>query len=119
MSDLNMGTIYDYNKAAMLTEKPLKGLKLSNKITEIKKYFASHKIYFMLLCHERRDYTIFRINSFAGPENGARELELLLKERGDILAIDEAPGGYEIWVRIDDEAFAYYLFPYDSAVIEV
>ena len=27
-------------------------------------------------------------------------------------------GNFEIWLRIEGEAFAYYLFPYDQAVID-
>ena len=31
---------------------------------------------------------------------------------------DEKENAYEIWLKIDGEAFAYYLFPYDAGVIE-
>ena len=48
------------------------------------------------------------------------ELHLLnyMENRGEVLSVDEAPGNaYEIWIRNDQGVFAYYLFPYDEAVI--
>ena len=52
------------------------------------------------------------------------EILPLLKEclmnRGEVLEIEkvEETNAFEIWLRIDDEPFCYYLFPYDEAIIE-
>lgn len=44
-----------------------------------------------------------------------------LKNRGSIRGIDltQAKDAMEIWLVIDDDAYVYYFFPYDAAVIEV
>ena len=44
---------------------------------------------------------------------------LCLKDRGDILAIDENEDkAWEIWLNINNQPYCYYLFRYDEAVIE-
>ena len=44
-----------------------------------------------------------------------------LKNRGEIRGIDLTKGkdAIEIWLIIEDEAYCYYFFPYDAAIIEV
>ena len=44
-----------------------------------------------------------------------------LKNRGEIRGIDitKDKGAIEIWLVINEEAYCYYFFPYDAAVIEV
>ena len=72
----------------------------------------------MLLCHDRRDYTIFHTTV---PENSVyKDLEECLVNRGLIYGIDktEDEGAIEIWLMIDDEPYCYYFFPYENAVVE-
>lgn len=119
MSEVSLGSMYDLNKNLMQQEKALSPVKITNKIKELIPYFSKGK-YFMLLCHERRDYTIFQVknDTYQSPILAAKELKDCLKNRGEILAIDPAEGGaYEIWIRNLEGCFAYYLFPYDEAVI--
>lgn len=59
------------------------------------------------------------------PAIAAKECLGCCTDRGEILSIEEQPdGNYEFWIRIKDNdnktenVFAYYLFPYDNAVIE-
>lgn len=121
MSEVNMGTLYDANKSAMANYPKMDRATLKDKLKEIEKYFKKDDIVFhMLLCHERRDYTVFMLRS--GDSNCIEEAVSALKDcmvnRGTILEIEEQPdGAYEIWLRIDDEAFCYYLFPYGQGVI--
>ena len=76
----------------------------------------------MLLCNDRKDYTIFRR---ASTNNVGTELiniliDECLKNRGKTKSIEltEAKDAIEIWLSIDEESYCYYFFPYDTAVIQ-
>jgi hypothetical protein len=80
----------------------------------------------MLLCNERKDYTLFRFlhsldDIIPDTQYAGAELILCLKNRGDIYSIANTEDGIalEIWLSIDDEIYCYYLFPYDEGVIEI
>lgn len=127
MAEVNLGNLYDFNKEAMKNEKPLDPIQFNTKVAEIvEKMFTKceryDQHYWMLLCHDRRDYTLFNIVASEEANTIAEELKPTLHNRGYILAIDEQPdGAWEIWVRDFDtqENFAYYLFQYDNGVIEI
>lgn len=120
MSEVSLGTVYDINKNLMQHEKKLSSPALANKIKHVKKFFEEGKEYFMLLCHDLRDYTVFRLSNKESAEKAAQELKECLLVRGEVLAIDkESNGGMEIWIKNNEGAFCYYLFPYDNAIIEV
>lgn len=78
--------------------------------------------YFMLLCKDRSDYTLFNI---IDSNFDIQELKEALKDcftnRGDVYDIhyEKNTDAYEIWLKIEDEFYAYYLFPYDIGVIEI
>ena len=118
MSDVSLGTLYDVNKNMMQNEKKLSTNALNKKIKEMTAFFTRGK-YFMLLCHEQRDYTVFQLATEESKVKTAlEELKLCLTNRGEVLSVDEAPGdAYEIWIRNDEGSFVYYLFHYDEAVI--
>lgn len=117
MSDVSLGTVYDINKNLMQSEKRLSNNALNKKLKEITRFFTKGK-YFMLLCHELRDYTVFQLTTEDKAKLASEELKVCMENRGEVLSVDEAPGNaYEIWIRNDQGAFAYYLFPYDEAVI--
>lgn len=122
---MEAGTLYDMNKQIMQQiGEPLKDLQLASIQMKLEDWF-NWQIdgYAMLLCHERRDYTLFHLYQKANknpPAVAARELMLCLKNRGEILSIEEDSNkAWEIWLRIDDESYCYYLFNYDEGVIEV
>ena len=54
------------------------------------------------------------------PAIAAKECIGCCTDRGELLSVEEQPdGNFEFWIRMDDgTAHAYYLFPYDNAVIE-
>ena len=122
--DIDLGaTVYDANKQLVKqTEKKLNHLELAVRQTDLEKYFENNKKYHMLLCHERRDYTVFNLdeNSITSPMMAASETIGCCTDRGEILSIEKTDDdiAFEIWVSIDDEPYCYYLFPYDEAVIE-
>ena len=78
--------------------------------------------YAMLLCHERRDYTIFHLYEKQNPNPpavAAAELLTCLTNRGEVLSIDPTQDqAWEIWLKINNVPYCYYLFRYDNAVIE-
>ena len=124
--NITMGTLYDMNKQLMTqTAKPLSPMELVPIQYKLSEWFNWEiDCYAMLLCHERRDYTVFRLygdppmNSDP-PAVATNELLSLLTDRGEILAIDETEDkAWEIWLKINEEPYCYYLFNYDNAVIE-
>ena len=127
MAELNMGTLYDANKQLMSNKqlfKPMNHLEIAAAQIKIEDFFNRKcDSYGMLYCKDRSDFTIFHMYENQNPNPpaiAAKECLGCCIDRGDILSIEEQPdGNFEIWLRIDDEPFAYYLFPYDNAVIEV
>ena len=128
-----MGTVYDLNK--QLVEKEEKALS-NSKLREKKKTIISFAekckdVYFMLLCNERKDYTVFRKgfydeDIYTDDEHQLDEIVNILVDecmmnRGEIRGIDltKDKDAIEIWLIIEDEAYCYYFFPYDAAIIEV
>lgn len=121
MGEVSLGTVYDINKNLMKNEKKLSSPALTNKLKKVTQFFKEGQMYYMLLCHEMRDYTIFRIiDSQSSAEKATQELKECLLNRGEVLSLDkEENGAFEIWIKNNNEAFCYYLFPYDNAIIEV
>ena len=122
--EASLGTLYDMNKQLISqTAKPLNHLELAAVQGKIEDWFNwIIDTYAMLLCHERRGYTVFHLYEKENenpPAIAAKELMLCLKDRGDILAIDENEDkAWEIWLNINNQPYCYYLFRYDEAVIE-
>ena len=127
MAELSMGTLYDANKQLMRNKehfKPLTHLQLAAAQLKISEFFNMKcDCYGMLYCKERSDITIFHMYENQNPDPpalAAKECLGCCTDRGEVLSIEEQPdGNFEIWIRIEDEPYAYYLFPYDRAVIEV
>lgn len=124
-SDISIGTLYDLNKTMVEQGKKLSTTALENKKGDIIRFLAStENQYYMLLCHEKRDYTIFRLTK-KELENRTEIANILIDEclvnRGDVKGIDltKDKGAIEIWLSIDGEAYVYYFFPYDSALVEI
>ncbi len=127
MAELDLGTLYDFNKEAMKNEKPLdpimfntKTQKVAEEIWELMEDCGDQ--YWMLLCHDRRDYTLFNILGAVDADPIVKELRPTLLNRGYVLSIDKQPDdAWEIWIRDveTEENFAYYLFQYDQGVIEI
>lgn len=132
--NIELGTLYDINKT--IVERNIKLLsqeEIQNKKNIIVDFINnSQNTYYMLLCNERKDYTIFhrrydnKIEQFldnAGTNEETLEKILIdecLPNRGGIKSIEltEDKNAIEIWLSIDEESFVYYFFPYDAAIIE-
>lgn len=123
MSEVAMGTLYELNKSAMRASKTLdirETIKEQDK--ELFNFFATNK-FAMLLCNEQKDYTVFAMISNQSRENqvatAKEELYTCLSNRGELLSFEKTEDGiaFEIWLRINEEIFVYYLFPYNEAVL--
>lgn len=136
--DLTMGNLYDVNKNIMAEYgHELTHMELPQKQEMLKDWFNKNvNNYAMMLCHDRRDYTVFHL----GPINtcyatAAKEVIDCCKNRGAIYSIDltDNKDAIEIWIKIEnkftkkknskeenpgEDFYCFYLFPYDEAVIE-
>ena len=113
-------SLYEYSKQVVANEVPMDPILFNKKMIEVSMDMVEHT-YMMLLCHDRRDYTIFHITN-TDKKIAAKEISETLCNRGKILLVDkQKDGSWEIWIRdsLTDENFAYYLFPYDDGVVEV
>ena len=113
-------SLYEYSKQVVANEVPMDPILFNQKMIEVSMDMVEHT-YMMLLCHDRRDYTIFHIAN-ADKKIAAKEISETLYNRGKILLVDkQKDGSWEIWIRdsLTNENFAYYLFPYDDGVVEV
>ena len=124
--DVSLGTLYDFNKQIILKQGKLSKYGIEAAMSELEEWF-NWQIdgYAMLLCRERYDFTVFHLyeNQNSDPSKIAvTELIDLLKNRGKILSIEKDSNvmnnAWEIWLEIDEEAFAYYLFNCDDWVIQ-
>ena len=125
-NNIALGTLYDFNKQALLNETKFNKKEIEKAKLKIEDWF-NWQIdgYAMLLCRERYDFTIFHLYEKQN-ENpckiAASELIDLLKSRGKIISIEKDSNvmnnAWEIWLEIDNEAFAYYLFNCDDWTIE-
>ena len=123
-SKMTLGTLYDFNKQLMSQAKELRRIDFKDSLNQIKDFIKEKdNKYFMLLCKERSDYTVFVLfkNEDFDRQIFKKELSECLTNRGQILSIEKTKDkqAYEIWIKVDEEAFVYYLFPYDLGVIEV
>lgn len=122
MAELSLGTLYEFNKDAMNNIQPLTEKEKDDAIfklaTDIRRD-CKRNPYYMLLCHERRDYSIFKIDN--STQGGlTRDIKDSFHNRGTVLAIDKQPdGAYEIWIKdvVTSENFVYYLFNYTYGMI--
>lgn len=124
--DVSLGTLYDFNKQIILKQGKLSKSKIEAIKPELEEWFNWQLDgYAMLLCRERYDFTVFHLYEKMNPNPpkiAAQELIEVLKNRGKILSIEKDSNtmnnAWEIWLNIDGEAFAYYLFNCDDWVIQ-
>lgn len=122
-NNISLGTVYDFNKQAMAQFSPLDGMERAIQLNWIASDIIDYGHY-MLLCKERSDYTIIKINTVY-TEAISNELSEILANRGDIIAIDKVEDSedpvYEIWMRdtVTGENVLYMLFECSDFIVEV
>lgn len=115
-------TQYEMKKKQYLEVTPLDPLLVVSNIKEIsEKMFDSSSHYYMLLCNDRKDYTIFHLSDAFVDAVLEQELLETIQNRGEIMDIYDGcqDNSWEIWVKDNGECFCYILFEYDSGVIEI
>jgi hypothetical protein len=136
--EVSGGTLYDINKSLVeqdgaLDEDTVNHLFALDGI--VNEYFETHynplpqppfNCYYMLLCHEKRNYTLFNKfyynNETVDWGKMLEELKTSLNNRGTLYSIEptEDRVALEIWLKdFDGDMDCYYLFPYNEGVIEV
>lgn len=121
-------TLYDVNIELMKNAEPIN---FYSCIDLVNNYFLKKLNYgveyFMLLCNEMKDYTVFNWTNFALSVEEATDkftsgLEECIQCRGQLLSIEltKDNDAFEIWIKHNDDnnPHCYYLFPYDYGVIE-
>ena len=124
-TEVSLGTLYEMNKDLVEKKEPVLS---EEKIEEKKKTLINYikKIngkYYMLLCKDRSDYTVFHLNNFnENSYNMCADIFInTLLNRGNIKGIDLTANedAIEIWISIDNESYCYYFFDYTFGVAEV
>ena len=117
--NVSLGTLYDFNKQIMLKEERINKFQISLTKEELVNWLTNKKN-IMLLCRERYDFTIFLLKN--NIKKIVDELFEVLNNRGNLLSIEKDSNtlndAWEIWIEIDNEAFAYYLFDCSDWIIE-
>lgn len=119
---VNMGmSLYELNKQVMAQLHPQDEVIMSHNWDAISDWFKKDKdCWFMLMCKERSDFTLFHItnNHFV---KGVQELKEVLQERGQILAIQyqHKENAFEIWIKNEKEVFMFMLFTASWMIVEV
>ena len=128
-SEVSLGNLYDMNKQLMEQEPEITETELQLAKEQLRTWFTNNfnQKYFMLLCHEMRDYTLFNLDKtnswkIAKPQtitSATEDIIDCMNNRGRLLVIDQQENGaWELWIRNSEGCFAYYLFPYGNAVLE-
>lgn len=122
--DNNVISLYDFNKTNMAQIEPYSLDDLDMLVSDLAQDLWSKaencdRRFWMLLCRERNDYTIFWI--YQGAENVKSGVLDCLNNRGNVIDLTQREdGNYEIWIRdfVTNENFVYYLFDYTDAIVE-
>ena len=128
-SDISLGTLYEINQQLMEKEPAMTAEEIHTAKEQLRAWLTRHfkEKYFMLLCHELRDYTLFNLDktstwAIANPStifDAAKDVIECMTNRGTLLVADEQENGtWELWIRNSEGCFAYYLFPYNTATLE-
>lgn len=124
-ANVGLGTLYDLNKQILSQLSKINIKDLKDKITTLAfDLFEnnSNGKYYMLLNNENKDYTLFNFSKKSATCGEFRE-DLLecLNNRGEVISLEKVKDQkcvYEIWLRIEEEMYCYYFFPYDIGVLE-
>lgn len=123
MANIEM-TNYEIHKQLFQKIDPPDRTKLKKLFSSVGAWFSTdiECNYYMLLCREKNDYTVFHFNNM-NYDQGQQSVQRLLENRGTILDIIYVHGqdAYECWIKekSSSEVYMYMLFPYNWGVIEI
>ena len=121
---MTLGSVYDLNRSLYKNVPPMAADSAQEFFNNVGMWFSSKpgNVYFMFLCRELNDYTIFHFGTtnFA---QGQTELEDLVKSRGELKDIEynHDTDSYDFWVTsvFDEEVHMYKLFMCQDFIIEI
>ena len=122
MADVAFGNLYELNKQIMAQLPPQSDDIMNHNWNVIGDWFGKNQNrWFMIMCKERSDFTFLHItdNKFTA---AIKELQEVLLERGQILAIQYVHGEdyFEIWIKDSNkEVFLFVLFEAEWMIVEV
>lgn len=118
-TDIDSGaTVYDMAKQGAAIAPELSQEAISKLIDEMSEFIDTHKDnYYMLLCNERRDYTLFDARTYPTASHLAKDIIVCMKNRGLLVEYEIQAEGVELWSREDDDAAVYYFFPSGKMVV--
>lgn len=128
-NNVSVGSLYELNQQAYDKIKPLNITQKKEQFSNLYEWAKEQRCdYLMLLCHERRDYTILRFKTREDKKyyNGIyNDLAECLNNRGRLLDVRylQDQDAWEIWVRIFEDKthqnYMYMLFNAEGFVMEV
>lgn len=126
---ISTNSLYALNQQAYDTVNPLGIKEKHDQLNNLYEWVKEQRCdYTMLLCHERRDYTIFKYNTREDKKyhNGIfNDLKECLENRGKILDVRylQDQDAWEIWLRIFEDGghqnYMYMFFNAEGFVVEV
>lgn len=117
-------TLYEFNQQTYSQMAPLNEISIVSEIVNITQWFSKEPDfkYFMFLCREKNDYTIFNFQT-KELDKARDELLSLILSRGAPVSIeyDHDLDTYEIWIKNLEttETNMYRLFDCNDFVIEI
>ena len=126
-TEVAIGSLYEANQLIMKDETPFSKAEIIAAMEQIAIWVhdnAASEKYYMMLCKELSDYTVFDLNEKGNTPHYCNTMAAdvidCIQNRGTLLSIEatEDNKAWEIWIKMIDGTHAYYLFPYTSAVIE-
>lgn len=118
-------TLYDLNKIAYLQVPEMNQEQYQKAAAQVWQSLSKESKYYMLLCREKNDYTVFKIKNIEEDYSQLWNtiLEILQEDRNYIIKdVEGTESGYiEYWVqdKEEEQCYMYILFPYDWGVIEL
>lgn len=116
-ANIGLGDMYSVNQELMQKEPNMSNSKTREHIAKIAADIP-HNHYYMLLCRELNDYSIFILNDDIAEFKAA--MRDCIVNRGFCKGIDkQEDGAWEIWIQADKDSLpnAYYFFNCDQCII--
>ena len=128
-NSISAGSLYELNQKMYDKIKPLTMFQKKEQLSNLYEWAREQRCdYVMLLCHERRDYTILHFNTREDKKykNGINiDLFECIDNRGKLLDVRylQDQDAWEIWIRIFEDKshqnYMYMLFNAEPFVVEV
>lgn len=128
-NSISAGSLYELNQKMYDKIKPLTMSQKKEQLSNLYEWTREQRCdYVMLLCHERRDYTILHFNTREDKKykNGINiDLFECIDNRGKLLDVRylQDQDAWEIWIRIFEDKshqnYMYMLFNAEPFVVEV